>query len=50
MTDARNAAQELAKLRWSPSPLVLRSAEIVVQPWDELDEEHRAQLRAKAAS
>jgi hypothetical protein len=30
--------------------LVRRSAQIVVDRWDELDEEHRAQLRAKAAS
>jgi hypothetical protein len=43
-----NPAQALAKLRWSPSPVVQRAAQTVVDRWDELDDEHRAQLRAKA--
>ena len=47
---ARNVARELSKLRWSPSPVVRRAAEIVVQRWDELDPEYQAQARAKAAS
>jgi hypothetical protein len=47
-TAARNAAQELAKLRWSPSPVVARAAETVVERWDELDADHQQLIRAKA--
>jgi hypothetical protein len=49
MTDAKNpAAQALAMRRWSPSPLVQRAAETVIDRWSELDEQHREALRDRA--
>jgi hypothetical protein len=44
--DASEAARTAARARWTPSPVVARSVQVVVERVEELDDSQRAALEA----